>query len=186
MIYIFAPIEAFMRSVAIRSVKREQLSHLHLSSQLGQTNDAKGLTRIPNGRTVVFQFEVVAPLEGIDWGAVEGTFEATPGYTLYSVVASFPLGVDIEEKDNGDAVEITAVDEDGGGYAAGLRAGDVLRAFTSVTIPPRANLVKEKVGAVYMCDWRNPRLFEQTLEALSSNSAANGGPGKSIIVFERM
>ena len=155
------------------------------ASQLGQTNDAKGLTSVPSGQPILFSFEVVSPMDGIDWGEVEGVFDATPGYRLYTTVGTFPLGIDIEEKDDGDSVQITAVDEDGGGAACGLLPGDVLRAFTSVVVPPRANLVKEKVGALYTCDWRNPRLFDQTLDALGSNSPSNGGPGKSIIVIER-
>jgi hypothetical protein len=155
------------------------------ASQLGQTNDAKGLTSVPSGQPILFSFEVVSPLDGIDWGTVEAAFDATPGYKLYSTVGTFPLGVDIEEMDDGDSVVITSVKEDGGGAACGLIPGDVLRAFTSVVVPPRANLVKEKVGAVYTCDFRNPRLFDQTLEALGSNAVSNGGPGKSIIVIER-
>jgi len=58
-------------------------------------------------------------MAGIDWGTVSQSFKATPGYQLYTTVATFPLGCDIEEKNDGDAVEITAVVEDGGGARAG-------------------------------------------------------------------
>ena len=97
--------------------------------QLGQSADSKGMKPVPSGVPITFDFEVVAGVRGIDWGVVNEAFEATPGFQLYSTVAKFPLGVVVEEKGDGDFVEVTEVIAGKGGEAAGLQVGDVLRAF---------------------------------------------------------
>ena len=59
------------------------------------------------------------------------------------------------------------------------------RAFTFIVLTYKANLVKEPVGALFTANPNNPNLFDSTMEALASNSVANGGPGKAIFVIER-
>lgn len=136
------------------------------------------------GTPVNFDFKIVAGAKGDEWGEVTETFIATPGYVLFTGVVTYPLGCVIEEAQNGEAIAFTEVN-DGGGKAAGIEVGDVIRACTALTVPPSANLVTEPVGALFQTNPMNPNLFDQTMEAVSSNAVANGGTGKAIIVIER-
>ena len=93
---------------------------------------------------------------------------------MYTCVVTYPLGCVIEESQKGTEVIFTEVNAGGGGAEAGLQVGDLIRATTAVTIPPRANLVNEPVGALFTTNPMNPNLFEMTMDAVSSNAIANG------------
>ena len=152
----------------------------------GTPSDLKmAATQIPRGQAVTFDFKVVAGGKGAEWGEVVEVFPQRPGTLLFTSVVSFPLGCVVEEVDGGDALAFSEVAEGLGGAAAGIRPGDRLRAVTALVVPRAANLVKEPVGALFTANPLNPRLFDQAMEALQSNSPANGGTGKAIIVFER-
>ena len=140
---------------------------------------------IPRGQAVTFDFKVVAGGRGAEWGEVVEVFPQRPGTLLFTGVVSFPLGCVVEEVDGGDALAFTEVTAGMGGDLAGIRPGDRLRAVTALVVPRSANLVKEPVGALFTANPLNPRLFDQAMEALLSNSPANGGTGKAIVVFER-
>lgn len=144
---------------------------------------------IPRGREVLFDFLLVASpanrMKVDDWGQVTHTFDVPPGNVLLLTVANFPLGSVIEESEDGDDVVFTEVNEGEGAQLAGVQVGDRLRAVTTLTIPKQANLVKDAMGALYICDPKNPYLFPQCLEALVANAVPNGGSGKAILVVER-
>lgn len=141
---------------------------------------------VPRNSEVSFDFTPIAgKSKAMEWGAVSQKFNASPGTVVMTAVASLPLGATLAERGGGSRIVVEEIKPGMGAEAAGMRVGDVLTAVTAIKIPKAANLVKEPIGAVYLCDERNPNLFNEVMDALVSNSEANGGYGKTILVFER-
>ena len=138
---------------------------------------------VPRGVEVAFDFKVIANSvsQGIEWGEYAQAFEPTEGKVMFTSVVRLPLGAIIEEDSTeGDNIVFESITEGKGADLAGIQVGDTLRAITAL-----ADLKGKKQGAVYVLDSRNPRLFPETMNAITSNAVANGGSGKAILVFER-
>ena len=145
-----------------------------------------GPTLVPRGQEITFDFTPIAgKSKALEWGAHQQGFTAREGNVMMTTVASFPLGAVLVENVKTNEVYVESVVAGKGAEVAGMRAGDILTAVTAVAVPKAANLVKEPVGAVYVLNPSNPRLFPEVMDALTSNAEGNGGYGKAILVFER-
>lgn len=102
--------------------------------------------------------------------------------SLACVEASLPLGMIIEESEKIDGkFEIVEVLEGSNAEKAGVRVGDMFRACSAQRgPPPNANVAPKK--ALFDAEGMN---FEACMNALGTNSPANGGTGRVALIFER-
>jgi len=117
---------------------------------------------------------------------------------LAAVEVEMPLGMVIGESDKlKGRIEVLEVLEGSTAEAAGIKAGDVLRAVSAQKKDAQAaaegNIAFNAFAgattsgveirrALYIADGRS---FDGCMEALASNSDKNGGTGRAAMVFER-
>jgi hypothetical protein len=112
-----------------------------------------------------------------------------PNSKLLQAKMEFPLGLVLENID--DEVVVTDVSEGSAAAAAKVNVGDVVRATSAVTMQmtyPTMNILFGGVGRPRLVKILLPTLkvpFHKVMDAVRSNSPAQGGDGSIIMVLER-
>lgn len=117
--------------------------------------------------------------------------------SLGVVEVPFPMGIVFEESEIPNRFEIIEVVDGGNAAAAGVRAGDVLRATTAMAVNRAASMEEADKGFVeadafggkpglqrclFVADGQT---FDALMTALSSNAEQQQGPGLASLVIER-
>jgi hypothetical protein len=109
---------------------------------------------------------------------------------LLQAKMDFPLGLVLENVD--DEVVVTEVSEGSAAAAAKVRVGDVVRATSAVTMQmtyPTMNIMFGGVGRPKLVKILLPTSkapFHKVMDAVRSNSPAQGGDGSISLVLERV
>ena len=129
-------------------------------------------------------------------GPLEASFEPLlPGSTLLCVRLDMPIGMLLEEAEEGAAAGSAFVSEllpDSNAELGGLEVGDVVRATTAVSMQmsyPTWNLIAGGIGRPKLQKILFPTKgepFEKLMAAIGSNSRMQQGNDQCILLVERL